>query len=200
MSGEFDGRGMKICMRCFYLYDTKPSLPRQLCHCHGRGEDRWPGYDYNEHTHLCECCAAETLPSGSRWSIWFCDDCKERVVSLNRRVGFALVPIGRHSVMNGVFIKGGKESAQSAKIDDFVKGMTSLFGRMDNLHEWRNLRINANLIRLGQPWEDDIDLDEYLRLLQASDDPAVSKSSAYEGLCDFFEVPRDLWFDDPAPS
>ena len=80
----------------------------QRCRCRHVDEPTWPRYDFNEHLHLCECCRLVPLRSGSRWSVWFCDECKARVRDLNHTLGRYVIPIGRHSLMGGIGIAGAE--------------------------------------------------------------------------------------------
>ena len=95
--------GFRLCATCFEPYEWRlqGAASRQSCRCARKVTtgSRWPGYDYNEHLHLCECCSAEPLESGSKWSIWFCSECQGRVDGFNSQLGFYAMPIGRHSLM-----------------------------------------------------------------------------------------------------
>jgi hypothetical protein len=79
--------GVRICATCFEPYEVRPQEEpsRQRCRCPDKVPEgqTWPGHDINEHLHLCECCSMVVLPSGSRWSVWFCKACKRRVDELN---------------------------------------------------------------------------------------------------------------------
>lgn len=86
---------MRICRRCSYLYDTVDHRCRQACSWDRKGQEPWPNSDFNEHTCLCRCCVSEPLRSGSRWSVWFCDECKARVIALNKLVGFSAFSGGK---------------------------------------------------------------------------------------------------------
>ena len=79
-----------LCGTCHELFEQEPQAgfpSAQRCRCHPSDEPTWPRFDFNEHLHLCECCRLDPLRSGSRWSVWFCDECKARVRDLNHRLG-----------------------------------------------------------------------------------------------------------------
>ena len=61
---------------------------------------------------MCNCCGIEVLRSGTRWSVWFCDTCKERVREVHSQYRAYLLPVGRHSVMAGFGVTA--EEARSA--------------------------------------------------------------------------------------
>ena len=129
--------GFRICGTFFEPYETRPQgeASRQRCRCPDKVPSgaKWPGYDVNEHLHLCECCSMVVLPSGSRWSVSFCEECKQRVDELNESVGRCVIPIGRHSLMNGVGVAGrdvtsAGEDEIDAVVAAFLDGLTGLFG------------------------------------------------------------------------
>lgn len=100
-----------LCATCQGLYEDRrgPGFATpQRCPCRHVDEPTWPRYDFNEHLHLCECCRLVPLRSGSRWSVWFCDECKARVRDLNHTLGRYVIPIGRHSLMGGIGIAGAE--------------------------------------------------------------------------------------------
>jgi hypothetical protein len=95
---------MELCRDCLDLrgpfYDTFNKCERvQRCGCEPK-DPPWNAFDYNTAAELCHCCAAVVIASGSRWNLFYCDACKERVVAYDRAAGAALIPIGRHSIMN----------------------------------------------------------------------------------------------------
>jgi hypothetical protein len=135
-----------MCAECHEPYGTQAQqgFPTpQRCRCNKTDEPTWPRFDFNEHVHLCECCRAVALDSGSRWSVWFCKPCKDRVRLLNDRLGRVAIPIGRHSMMAGVGIAGPDlveaVEAEGDDLDDLVQVLirdtTGLWASMDRLSE-----------------------------------------------------------------
>lgn len=102
-----DPGALVICGRCCALRGKIPDDDGagQRCKCTPlevrQQEPTWHRYDYNTYAELCRCCGLVLLKSGNRYSVWFCEPCKEAVVALNRAAGRCLIPIGRHSIMNG---------------------------------------------------------------------------------------------------
>jgi hypothetical protein len=62
------------------------------------------------------------VSSGSKWSLFFCEDCKMRVVAHNQGAGRCVIPIGRHSIMNGVFLsRADASNADFARRDHLFR-------------------------------------------------------------------------------
>lgn len=153
---------MYLCATCFRLAgpvsaDPGEPIRYQRCLCErastaevsGGEPERWPRFDFNEAVTLCHCCAIELLESGSRWSVWFCDDCRVRVRRLNQELGFYLIPIGRHSLMGGLKLDGGAAS-DPAKVEQFVQGFGGFIERIDLLSAWSTKIIEENIGLLGR--------------------------------------------------
>ena len=193
---------MAICHICAIPYGYGTTEFRQKCQCRRSGdEERWSEtcgpcgshqlvFDFNEHTTLCYCCLSEKLRSGSKWCVWFCDECKAKIVAFNKWMGATVIPIGRHTIMAGVALKGGSSRSE---VRAFVSQMNSLFSRMNDLSEWRKVRFRFNLARLGDVWKGDPDLDAYLQAVRESGDRALAKEAAFVELCRHFEVPDSLF-------
>ncbi len=193
-------RTLSICTTCMDLFDPPSpehgNFARQTCRCAPRGEPRWPGYDFNERARLCDCCGRHVLRSGSRWSVWFCPACKDRIVSLDQEFGFALIPIGRHSLMNGFGLSGGADEAQ---IERFLERFGDMGKRMDILHDgWKPAHLRGELERLGlvlvnlepETTSKGIPLVTYLRAVAEEDRTSGidHRLEAFRGLADCFEV------------
>jgi hypothetical protein len=72
-------------------------------------EWKWLGFDYRRIIELCHCCGQEILISGSRWSVFFCEDCKGKVIELNKQVQRSVIPIGGHSRLELMALNGTKK-------------------------------------------------------------------------------------------
>jgi hypothetical protein len=141
---------MLICTTCGGLFGPAPL--GQRCACDRTPQAPWPGYDFNEQIRLCDCCGRFLLPSGRRWSIWFCGPCKERVILLNQEFGFPLIPLGRHSLVNGLGLSGGpgRTPPSDDQIERFAEALGGLFDRMTILNdEWKPAHLRSELVRLG---------------------------------------------------
>ena len=170
-------RGFRICATCFepYEFRLQGAVSRQRCRCPDKVPEgrTWPGYDFNEHLHLCECCSMMVLRSGSRWSVWFCEACKGRVDELNRTAGGCVIPIGRHSLMNGVGVSGREVSSAGeyeidAIVEAFLDDLVGVFGAQERLHAFAAARRREIASELGFPSGEDIDLPVWLESLAAA--------------------------------
>lgn len=184
-----------VCGTCGDLFETspQPGFPTpQRCGCQRRdtADPGWNRYDFNEHLHLCRCCRSEALPSGSRWSVWFCGECKERVLALNRAVGRAVVPIGRHSLMSGAGLRGSDVAGADAReatrlIAGFHAATVELFGGMERLRAFARRRTDELRAGLGYGAAAPVPLPEWLARLSAashSDPERFGKRVSFERL------------------
>jgi hypothetical protein len=183
-------RAIRICRKCATLYDDGDDSG-QRCACDRKDQSSWSGYDYNEHTCLCHCCMRQTLRSGSRWSVWFCQGCKQRVLTLNRRVGLAVIPIGRHSLMNGIGLSG-EAATKRSEVDAFTARLNAFFERVNDLYEWTRVKLHTNLLRVDMLWAGDPRLDEYLGAVRAGSHPQLTEEQSFIDLCAFMDVPEAL--------
>jgi hypothetical protein len=139
-------REYRLCMTCGLVFDAAdPSDggPRQLCRCVPSNADEWRG-DLSERAHLCKCCRLELLPSGSRWSVWFCSECLGRVGELNARLGRYVVPIGRHSLMGGVggpgkAVVNATDADLAAIADPLQHSLMGMVSGMDRLQAFARI-------------------------------------------------------------
>jgi len=160
--------GMWICVACADLYEPgKPYDEAQLCACRTtRSRPTWQGFDYNERVHLCECCCAAVLPSGSRWSTWFCYRCKWIVAEFNDTIGETVIPIGRHTMMTSAGREAGRPD-EDESIDDFANrfadALESMSNGIDRLHEHRRVNLRQQLFEAGLP-ERDVRLVRFLEI------------------------------------
>jgi hypothetical protein len=189
-----------VCPTCRTPFQILPPPDEaQMCLCRGYGQQaRWEGFDFNERIHLCECCVQHVLPSGSKFSVWFCEECRSRVVDLDRRVGIALIPLGRHSFMAGIALRGrdvvpalaGHRRAQR-NLEAFRSGLLGLSVRMDTLHEASKARLGWTLERCGIATDRPVPLRAYLEavLRRRPEDALVTKAAAFEVLAARFSAP-----------
>ena len=125
----------------------------------GRPEE--PRSELSTYFELCRCCTMEPLRSLSRWSVWFCEECKTRVREFNNNAGPALIPIGRHSVMNGLGLSldGATDPDEIAR---FTASTNGLFAKIGELLAWTSNRVRNNLRALEFAPGTEIALAAYL--------------------------------------
>ena len=136
----------RICRSCLELYEVRRSREQpQLCRCRTQADEpTWDLFDFNERAHLCECCLGVVLESGSKFSVWFCAECKERIMGFNARFGRTVIPFGRHSLMANVSLGGpgrvewaeGEDPAGDTQVEAFRIQLRGLVDSMDHLHDW----------------------------------------------------------------
>ena len=112
-----------------------PHLPArwQSCQCEDSSE-KWEGCDVSRQFDLCIICFRATAGGTSRWAWLACDDCRAVNSAIESRWGFRPFALGRHSLMNGIGVRGGSPpdvmEKQIARLAEFAKGD----GR---LRDWR---------------------------------------------------------------
>jgi hypothetical protein len=186
-----DATEMVVCTACGQVRGRwraleLPDAPahEQGCRCVPGGAEPWPRFDFNTAIELCHVCGTEPLLSGSRWSPYFCDECKERVKQLNRHHGECIIPIGRHSLMNGVAYDA-ERAKMGVTAAQFAKELQKMFGRSGGLLTWREQQVHANLADCGFATGADVPLPKYLEACAAL---PVDKAAAYDGVCGAYGV------------
>ena len=182
-----------LCATCRGLYEERRSpgfATPQRCRCRHVDEPTWPRYDFNEHLHLCECCRLVPLRSGSRWSVWFCDECKARVRDLNHTLGRYVIPIGRHSLMGGIGIAGAElahadQRRRDVLIDRFSIQVGGWSESMDHLNAFAANRTVFLTDAVGLDATRDVRLDVWLervRPLADAEPHEFGKEGSFEAL------------------
>jgi hypothetical protein len=146
----------------------------QECACARMGRpdrdrsEKWPGFDFNRVAELCYSCGCQVLRSGSRYSVWFCAECKERVGALNAEVGHALVPIGRHTIMNRLGLQTTPKPTD-AEVEAFVNRCGTMIDRIYRLDAWAHNVAHNNLVTIGREDADGVALTAYLAAASSLD-------------------------------
>ena len=194
-----DHHDLVVCGRCGRLRGPWRNIYRELsavqrCGCDGQPDDaRWPKFDFNCVGELCRSCGRECLESGSRWSVWFCADCKEYVRQVHAQAGRYLIPIGRHSTMSGFGVQSGSIALglpsswhfDRELIEKFAKRWNSVSDRMNTLVEWSRLIVKDNLMGMGLSSAESIRLAEYLR---AAAKLQRTKKEIFWDMCQFLDL------------
>ena len=179
-------------------YDGGPPIQEQRCRyvdCPYR-EERWhrpktelpePFGDFPEAIELCHCCASAVIPSGSKFSSFFCDDCRAAVMRLTSALGTAAIPLGRHSLMNGVTLAGGAAARDPLRVKSFALAVQHSFNRIDRLWSWQRTVV-ADHIAAMQLDARCVPASAYLAFT-ASD--ALPKRELFRQLCRYFGIEVD---------
>ena len=123
----------------------------------------WPGSNFNTSVEFCHCCSKALINTGSKFSSFYCEDCKQLISDYNNQSASLQIPMGRHSFMNGVKLQmpfTKKEERQ------FTLNLSSFFKYIDLVREWQKLCLFENLHDLGFNFSGDIALPYYDRLIQ----------------------------------
>lgn len=115
---------------------------------------------------LCWCCAQSTVAAGSRFSRFFCPNCHDVVRDFNEAASMVLIPVGRHSWMNGISgqLAPGQSTAEFASI--FTKAALSMNTRIARVRNWRKLILHDLLMALGLDGKNNIQLVDHDRALR----------------------------------
>jgi hypothetical protein len=96
--------------------------------------ERWKDCDVSSAHDLCIVCFKGTAGGVSRWAWLGCEDCRAINDALARSWGFRPLALGRHSLMNGIGVRGGAppelQKGQIARLTEFAKGS-------ERLRDWR---------------------------------------------------------------
>jgi len=96
--------------------------------------EKWEGFDVSREYDLCIICFRATAGGGSRWAWLACEDCRAVNTAVESKWGFRPFALGRHSLMNGIGVRGGVppevQKEQLARLAAFAKGD-------DRLRKWR---------------------------------------------------------------
>jgi hypothetical protein len=97
--------GLTLCPKCLQPHGKMRLLyggwVEQHCECEKQDDPKWgDGRDFNLGYETCYCCGLEVIVSGSRYSPFFCQDCKKAIRKFNDAIGTCVIPIGRHHYLN----------------------------------------------------------------------------------------------------
>jgi hypothetical protein len=121
---------------------------------------------------LCCTCAAVLCEDRSRWSPLHCAPCRGAVAELNRSAGRLVIPVGKHSIVNGVFVRADDPDGPT-RLSEALRHISA--GR-ETLAEWVRVRARMLLDRAAVPTGLDVPLREYLDTAQqvgGRDSPAA---------------------------
>ncbi|MFH1330981.1 MAG: hypothetical protein ABIJ48_10075 [Actinomycetota bacterium] len=187
-----------ICIVCAGLagFPSGRSDYPQVCRCNKADQPRWPDHDFNEYFDLCWCCLLEPISSGSKWSSFYCEGCRQRVRGYNESMGRVLLYLGCHSIMNGLGLRG-RDAAVPEAVAAFGSALgrfgTGLLGFYEGMSTWRPDRLRVVLRLIALPpgtGPQELGLAEYLKAAEGLvDHPRFGKRAAFSALCGFLGLP-----------
>jgi len=117
-----------VCTKCFGL--TSKGAGMQRCRC--EEYKSYPGVDCPSGYHLCDICASSLAGGTSRYSWNACEVCCYFNRELATDYGVNL-PLGRHSIMNGVVIPFNISKEQQ---DGEIKKLISSLDLSSSISDW----------------------------------------------------------------
>jgi hypothetical protein len=159
VTGDDDpGRGrlhrpeqLQLCLTCGELRGPYSGFD-DLCECDRSAWDREPRPRYGDlfnNVHLCKSCITTLVGSGTRWSPFHCAECMPAVQLWRSMAMRSIVPIGPHSLMNGVGWKSEGRPMTSAQATAFSDQLNALFATQQSLHDLAAERALDAARRLG---------------------------------------------------
>jgi hypothetical protein len=179
---KFGSHDLVICHKCLTLYGRLVHiLPEsadgkrrsgwryQKCRCMKKEDDKnktkirlWPGHDFNTTVEFCHCCSKELINTGSKFSSFYCNDCRELVIRYNKQTEKMSIPLGRHSFMNDIKLTFPYSDEEGRQFDNDLK---YFFKKVDLMWDWQRLCLFHNLHDLGFRFGNDISIHLYDKML-----------------------------------
>ena len=179
---KFGAHDLTICSKCLTLYgrlvhilpETSTGRKRsgwryQKCKCMKKEDDKngmkvrlWPGNNFNTSVEFCHCCSKELINSGSRFSSFYCNDCRELIFEYNKQEDIMSIPLGRHSFMNDIKLT---YPYSDEEFRQFNKVVNYFFRKVDLVQDWQRLCLFHNLHDLGFRFGNDISIHLYDKML-----------------------------------
>ena len=116
---------LSVHIPCGGLRGPQPTWGWQSCRCEDNPQ-KWEGYDVSRAKDLCVICFRDTAGGASRWAWLACEYCRQVNTAIERRSGERPFSLGRHSLMNGIGLRGDPPAEvleqQIAKLVAFARG------------------------------------------------------------------------------
>ena len=177
-----------VCVACFHLTDlTQKSSQRCMCatevHVERNGVDCPTGFL------LCFVCARTQAGGTSRWSWNACNCCLSVNSSNQKHLGFSL-PLGRHSIMNGVSVP------LSAVGDELAAGVDALLAFVSKslaISDWGLLQARE-LFESVPEWakETHIPIEVWQKKFKASKEKSLAALRDYYGTKDLGDLLKKI--------
>jgi hypothetical protein len=151
-----------VCTTCGQLrsVDVDASIRPDRCQCIERHDDRFDAEDLIACS-ICASCALTIVRGHTRWHLLHCEECRGQVHQLNQNAGRLVVPIGIHTIVNGLALPAADANSDS-KLEVFAAEMTSLFDRISALQRHVDRLVTDRLTSAGLDRFDTVTYDTYL--------------------------------------
>jgi len=137
--------------------------------------------DHQTVAELCRCCGVELLRSGSKWSVWFCQECKRRVEALNKDADTCVVPIGRHTLMHGIGLPGADAVRDPALVVAFSAVVNDFVAKQTRVAEWASEIVKRNCASCALTGDQPVPIATYLEAVAHQ-----SRHAAFDAMCDWW--------------
>jgi hypothetical protein len=177
--------GFQVCGSCFGLYG-KSGDRRQLCACaapeehQANGEARYQsaGTYWTRLAEICRCCGAALVTADHKFAVWFCRGCLKPVREVNKACGSCVIPIGWHSIVNGVFAPTNRMktvTGATAVADE----LGAFFRESVSVSEWGTEIVKRHWLTAGLPLGQDVSVKDYQNAVRAT---APDKTALFDEL------------------
>ncbi|HTN81608.1 MAG TPA: hypothetical protein VMK16_18190 [Acidimicrobiales bacterium] len=154
-----------ICTVCWRLRADGEHVDYCRCQPHDT-DDSAPDRDIP--CQLCWICALTVVHGHTRWMLVNCNECSTRARELNTANGRLLIPIGIHSIVNGVALRpSGDRKGLERQAQSFVGFTRSMFTSLDQLRAQGQRIVKARCHRLGLIGAELVDVDVYVAAARA---------------------------------
>lgn len=177
--------GMDLCLTCFGLRGELRGRTHK-CRCQALTDDwrergEWAGYDIPLHVEVCRLCVRGTMKSGSRWSSYACTTCLELNLVVGRALGSdrGALPLGRHSLMNGVGLRASEQQTEGlAGLSAALMQLVQIWVRLADWKVEEGQRLTFDTV-----WE----RTKTVRWHDWSESNPVSPGASVDAYCRFVE-------------
>ena len=179
-----------LCSTCFEVRYTKVDTRLQRCKCQGRYSlEQLGDIDCPNGLTLCQVCARRLVGGFSRYSWLACESCKTANKKFHFRMGFNL-PLGRHSVMNGVAIPA---NVPREELEKRISAMMTLTKSWEDLATWCTLKTRS-LFESVPEWAEMklIPIDLWEKKFESSLETSLNSFAEFYGVKDAKELRKRL--------
>ncbi len=131
-----------LCTTCFEL--SSHGFTTQRCDCEGHQKSE--GVDCPSGIHLCFICQSRLAGGTSRWSWEACNVCLAANKTLEAD-GYPPLPLGRHSVMNGLAIS---MTASKQEQEIATQGFLAFVSFVQELQRWSISETQKKYLEIGK--------------------------------------------------
>ena len=181
---------LAVCATCFEVRFLRDGGRHQRCKCQGRlSRGELGDTDCPNGLTLCKVCARSLVGGFSRFSWLACESCKAANKKFHFKMGFKL-PLGRHSIMNGVSIPA---NVPKAEVEAGISNMMTLVKSWEDLNTWCALKTRI-LFESVPEWAEMklIPIDLWEKKFESSLEGSLNSFAQFYGVKDAKELRKRL--------